>query len=69
MTAVSIVGNDGVTFTFGDDEIDEVTERISAAPEVQSVSGSGPMGSFAYDFEGGSKNYNDKRFSFRSGNH
>ena len=55
MTDVTLVGNDGVTFTFLPGEVNTVESQVTGGPEVQSIPGTAPANSFSYDLEGGAK--------------
>lgn len=55
MTDVSIVGADGVTFTFLEGEVADVDSDIASGSEIQSAFGSGPATAFGYVMDGPTK--------------
>ena len=40
------------TFTFNDGDVDRIQETITPAPEPTQISGTGPKGTYIYDYEG-----------------
>lgn len=55
MTDVTLVGEDGVTFTFAEGEVADVASNITSAAEIQSIFGTGPAAAFAYVMDGPKK--------------
>jgi hypothetical protein len=46
---------DGTTFTFDDDEIDSVESETNQSPDQISITGTGAMGSYIYNYDGAKK--------------
>ena len=55
MTDVTLVGNDGVVFTFAEGEVERVSSRMESGNEIQRLFGQGPAGNFVFDSSGPQK--------------
>lgn len=50
--AVTITGNDGVVFTFNDEEVDSINVSESSSPDQYGQYGGGPADAYVYESDG-----------------